>query len=127
LASLNMPSASDHQVNEKPFKTGINSQNPPVFYPLSWEKTAYSILSDGPSIAKHFHCSGEERYARLFPFDVSDECVDLGLGVSHGATAGTPFSRGLFECRGRQAHRIEPVKAGGARQLVSEGLELFQC
>jgi hypothetical protein len=46
LASPNMPLASDRQVNEKPFKIGTNSQNPPLFDPLSWEKTASSVTAE---------------------------------------------------------------------------------
>jgi hypothetical protein len=37
-----MPLASGRQVNEKPFKIGINSQKSTRFDPLSWEKTPKS-------------------------------------------------------------------------------------
>jgi hypothetical protein len=35
-----MPLASDRQVNEKPFKIGMKSQNAARFDPLSWEMIA---------------------------------------------------------------------------------------
>ena len=51
-----MPLASDRQVNEKPFKIGTNSQNPPLFDPLSWEKT--DILLGGIALVALFGLSG---------------------------------------------------------------------
>jgi hypothetical protein len=40
-----MQLSNDRQVNEKSFKTGMNSQNFARFDPLSWEKIAYYYLA----------------------------------------------------------------------------------
>jgi hypothetical protein len=47
-----MPLASGRQVNEKPFKIGINSQNFARFDPLSWEKTLFFVPSYSYSSAR---------------------------------------------------------------------------